>query len=279
MILDTVGENIDIHRGGRDLLFPHHENEIAQSEALTGKKFVNYWTHCGLLKINGEKMSKSLGNSLTIRDALANYNYEVIKYVILSKHYASDMDIIDYDYKLAEKQMYYFYNTIKLMKQFIKNNKIADNTKILENEIVNSIIEKFEDAMDDDFNTISAIANLHTIFKFANGLMKDNKGNDKSEFANTLNRILTDVKKVYSILGLFEQEPEEFITDIKQRYLLKLNINIDYIESQIEKRANSKLKKNFQEADKIREELDEKGIILNDTKYGTTWDIKVLFQI
>ena len=224
-------------------------------------------------------MSKSLGNSLTIRDALANYNYEVIKYVILSKHYASDMDIIDYDYKLAEKQMYYFYNTIKLMKQFIKNNKIADNTKILENEIVNSIIEKFEDAMDDDFNTISAIANLHTIFKFANGLMKDNKGNDKSEFANTLNRILTDVKKVYSILGLFEQEPEEFITDIKQRYLLKLNINIDYIESQIEKRANSKLKKNFQEADKIREELDEKGIILNDTKYGTTWDIKVLFQI
>ena len=279
MILDTLGENIDIHGGGRDLLFPHHENEIAQSEALTGKKFVNYWTHCGLLKINGEKMSKSLGNSLTIRDALANYNYEVIKYVILSKHYASDMDIIDYDYKLAEKQMYYFYNTIKLMKQFIKNNKIADNTKILENEIVNSIIEKFEDAMDDDFNTISAIANLHTIFKFANGLMKDNKGNDISEFANTLNRILTDVKKVYSILGLFEQEPEEFITDIKQRYLLKLNINIDYIESQIEKRANSKLKKNFQEADKIREELDEKGIILNDTKYGTTWDIKVLFQI
>ena len=87
------------------------------------------------------------------------------------------------------------------------------------------------------------------------------------------------MKKVYSILGLFEQEPEEFITDIKQRYLLKLNINIDYIESQIEKRANSKLKKNFQEADKIREELDEKGIILNDTKYGTTWDIKVLFQI
>ena len=93
MILNTLGETIDIHGGGRDLLFPHHENEIAQSESLTGKKFANYWTHCGLVKINGEKMSKSLGNSLTIRDALKMYNYEVIKYVMLSKHYATDIDI------------------------------------------------------------------------------------------------------------------------------------------------------------------------------------------
>ena len=91
MILNTLGETIDIHGGGRDLLFPHHENEIAQSEALTGKKLANYWTHCGLIKINGEKMSKSLGNSLSIRDALKMYNYEVIKYVLLSKHYATDM--------------------------------------------------------------------------------------------------------------------------------------------------------------------------------------------
>ena len=119
MALNTLGETIDIHGGGRDLIFPHHENEIAQSEAYTGKHFANCWSHCGLIKINGEKMSKSLGNSLTIRDALKMYNYEVIKYVMLSKHYGSDVDILDEDYTLAEKHLYYFYNTISKMNEFI----------------------------------------------------------------------------------------------------------------------------------------------------------------
>ena len=100
MILNTLGETIDIHGGGRDLLFPHHENELAQSESLTDKPFAKYWSHCGLVKINGEKMSKSLGNSLSIREALNSYNYEVIKYVMLSKHYSSDIDIHDSDFKL-----------------------------------------------------------------------------------------------------------------------------------------------------------------------------------
>ena len=98
MALDNLGETIDIHGGGRDLIFPHHENEVAQSEALTGKEFAHYWSHCGLIKINGEKMSKSLGNSLTIRDALKMYNYEVLKYLMLSKHYSTDMDIHDEDF-------------------------------------------------------------------------------------------------------------------------------------------------------------------------------------
>ena len=93
MILKNLGETIDIHGGGKDLVFPHHENEIAQSEGLTGKPFVKYWSHCGLLKINGEKMSKSLGNFITIRDALKKYDYEVLKYAIVSKHYSSDIDL------------------------------------------------------------------------------------------------------------------------------------------------------------------------------------------
>ena len=123
MALDTLGETIDIHGGGRDLLFPHHENEIAQSEAVTGKNFANYWTHCGLIKINGEKMSKSLGNSLTIRDALKEYNYETIKYVMLSRHYASDVDILDSDYQIAETHLYYFYKTLYDILCFLFKNK------------------------------------------------------------------------------------------------------------------------------------------------------------
>ena len=178
MILNTLGETIDIHGGGRDLLFPHHENEIAQSEALTGKKLANYWSHCGLIKINGEKMSKSLGNSLSIRDALKMYNYEVIKYVLLSKHYATDMDIHDSDYKIAEEHMYYFYSTIKKMNEFIMANAGDANGETLDNETLKNIVPKFIEVMDDDFNSALAISNLLITFRDINNKMKTaNKGN------------------------------------------------------------------------------------------------------
>lgn len=280
MALDTLGETIDIHGGGRDLLFPHHENEIAQSEALTGKMLAKYWTHCGLIKINGEKMSKSLGNSLTIRDALNMYNYEVIKYVMFCKHYASDMDILDSDFQLAENHMYYFYSTIKNMKEFIALNEDSSIDKVLEDEIPNSIISKFIEAMDDDFNTAVAIANLHTIFKYANNIMKSAKKDNKNIVANTLKKILEDINEVYSgVLGLFEQQPEEFISNMKQKYLKKLKIDVSYIKSEIEKRAIAKKEKNFETADSIRAKLEKDGIILNDTKDGTTWDFKALYKI
>lgn len=280
MALDTLGETIDIHGGGRDLLFPHHENEIAQSEALTGKMLAKYWTHCGLIKINGEKMSKSLGNSLTIRDALNMYNYEVIKYVMFCKHYASDMDILDSDFQLAENHMYYFYSTIKNMKEFIALNEDSSIDKVLEDEIPNSIISKFIEAMDDDFNTAVAIANLHTIFKYANNIMKSAKKDNKNIVANTLKKILEDINEVYSgVLGLFEQRPEEFISNMKQKYLKKLKIDVNYIKSEIEKRAIAKKEKNFETADSIRAKLEKDGIILNDTKDGTTWDFKALYKI
>lgn len=280
MALDTLGETIDIHGGGRDLLFPHHENEIAQSEALTGKMLAKYWTHCGLIKINGEKMSKSLGNSLTIRDALNMYNYEVIKYVMFCKHYASDMDILDSDFQLAENHMYYFYSTIKNMKEFIALNEDSSIDKVLEDEIPNSIISKFIEAMDDDFNTAVVIANLHTIFKYANNIMKSAKKDNKNIVANTLKKILKDINEVYSgVLGLFEQQPEEFISNMKQKYLKKLKIDVNYIKSEIEKRAIAKKEKNFETADSIRAKLEKDGIILNDTKDGTTWDFKALYKI
>ena len=278
MILNTLGETIDIHGGGRDLLFPHHENEIAQSEALTGKKLANYWTHCGLIKINGEKMSKSLGNSLSIRDALKMYNYEVIKYVLLSKHYATDMDIHDSDYKIAEEHMYYFYSTIKKMNEFIMANAGDANGETLDNETLKNIVPKFIEVMDDDFNSALAISNLHIIFRDINNMMKTaNKGNVLI-VANTLAKALEDIKSVYKILGFFEQDPDEFISEMKEKYLSKLKITINEIENKITKRAEAKKNKDYETADAIRAELDKKGILLNDTKNGTTWDIKELYS-
>ena len=279
MILNTLGEEIDIHGGGRDLLFPHHENEIAQSEALTGKQLAKYWSHCGLIKINGEKMSKSLGNSLTIRDALKMYNYEVIKYLMFSKHYSSDMDIFDNDFQLAERHIYYFYNTIKETEKFIKENKQETTTETLKNEIPNTITQKFIEVMDDDFNTAAAIANLHVIFKYINNIMKNAKKNEKSIIANTLEKALNEIKNIYQILGLFQQEPEEFIKEIKEKHLKKLNISETQIEEQINKRADAKKNKDYETADKIRENLEKDGIVLKDNKDGTAWDFKALYNL
>lgn len=277
MALNTLGETIDIHGGGRDLLFPHHENEIAQSECLTGKTFAKYWTHCGLIKINGEKMSKSLGNSLTIRDALKMYNYEVIKYLMLSKHYGSDMDILDSDFQISESHMYYFYSTINAMREFIEKYNEQETSNEVEDEITNGIIPTFIDYMDDDFNTAAALSNLHSIFKHANNLMKtSNKGNRKL-VANTLKKMLQNINEAYSVLGLFEQQPEEFISLMKKKYLEKLDIDENYINEKIENRMEAKKVKDFDTADSIRAELYSIGIILNDTVDGTVWDIKELY--
>lgn len=277
MALDTLGETIDIHGGGRDLIFPHHENEIAQSEALTGKTFADYWSHCGLIKINGEKMSKSLGNSLTIRDALKMYNYEVLKFVMFSKHYSSDIDILDNDYTLAESQMYYFYNTIKAMEDFINQYNGDAVGEKLEDDISSKIKEDFINVMDDDFNTPAAIANLHAIFKYANGILKTVEKDNRQKTANTLKAILDEVKDAYKVIGFFTQEPEKFISELKIKYLNKLGIEENEILSKIEERKEAKKNKDYETADKIRSELDEKGIILNDTVNGTVWDVKALY--
>ena len=277
MALNTLGETIDIHGGGRDLVFPHHENEIAQSEAETGTEFAHYWSHCGLIKINGEKMSKSLGNFLTIRDALKMYNYEVLKYVMHSKHYGSDVDMLDEDYLQAEKHTYYFYNTIAKMQEYIEKHNGDSNGEKLNDVILNTIKDKFIEVMDDDFNTTAAIANLHIVFKHINNLLKTVKSDNTQVLANSLAKALEDLKEVYGILGFFEQNPKEFIKEMQDKYLNKINLNIEYIEEQIKKRAEAKASKNFELADQIRSELDEKGIILNDSKEGTTWDLKQLY--
>ena len=275
MVLNTLGETIDIHGGGKDLVFPHHENEIAQSEALTGKPLANYWIHNGLVKIDGQKMSKSLGNSLTIKDALAKYNPEVIKYAIVSKSYATEIDLKDSEFALAEQHMYYFYNTLKAIENFL-----AANTEMKEvpNEVADNIETKFREAMDDDFNTPVAIANLFSDFKYVNNLLKNNKV-PADEKAYILNKIKTQIIKLYNILGIFYADADELIQDLQNKYITKLGLNVGEIEQKIADRANAKAEKNYELADKIRSELDEKGIILNDSKEGTSWDIKELYNL
>lgn len=273
MVLHNLGETIDIHGGGKDLIFPHHENEIAQSEALTGKPLANYWMHNGLIKINGQKMSKSLGNSLTIKHALELYNPEVIRYAIVSKNYSSDIDLGESEFAIAEKHLYYFYNTINAINKFLE-----ENTKMKEvpNEVADEIENKFKQAMDDDFNTPVAIANLFTDFKYVNNLLKNNKI-EIDEKAYILNKIKNEIVRCYNVIGIFKEDANELIEDLKSKYINKLDLKVEDIEQEIINRAVAKSEKNYDVADRIRKELDEKGIILNDSKEGTTWDIKELY--
>ena len=272
MVLHNLGETIDIHGGGKDLIFPHHENEIAQSEALTGKPLANYWIHNGLIKINGQKMSKSLGNSLTIKEALDLYNPEVVRYAIVSKSYSADIDLGESEFALAEKHLYYFYNTINEIDKFLANN---NEMKEVANEVADGIEAKFREAMDDDFNTPVAVAELFADFKYVNNLLKNNKVS-ADEKAFILNKIKSEIIRCYNIIGLFKEDVQGLIDDLKSKYINKLGLDVAEIEQKIVDRANAKLEKNYEVADKIRSELDEKGIILNDSKDGTSWDIKEL---
>ena len=279
MALNELGDMIDIHGGGKDLIFPHHENEIAQSEAYTGKPFAKYWSHCGLIRINGEKMSKSLGNSLTIRDALKKYNYEVIKYMFLQKHYTTDIDVKDEDFDVAEKHLYYFYNTLNDANKFILKYYNSEVPNILDDDISSQIKEKFISAMDDDFNTTIALSELFNIFKYINLKIKNSNKSNRGIVAKTLKNIVSNTIELYNIVGLFTQEPIEFINMLKNKYINALDISGDEINKLIKKRIEAKNNKDYEKADKIRNELLEKGIILNDTKEGTIWDIKKLYNL
>ena len=227
-----------------------------------------------MITINGQKMSKSLGNSLTVKDALKKYQPEVIKYMLMQKHYSSTVDINDTEFLQAEKHMYYFYQTFKEIDKFLAAQIPAESGDI-ENNIYSEIEVKFQEAMDDDFNTAAAYAYLFTIMKFLNTVLADKKIE-----ASIKAKVLKDIKdktiELYNLLAIFEENPKTFLNNMKNKYLEKLEISAEEIEEKIEARKNAKLEKNYALADEIRNELDVKGIVLLDTKEGTNWGIKEL---
>ena len=253
MIKTYLGDEIDIHGGGKDLIFPHHENEIAQSYCENGCDLAKYWLHNGLITINGQKMSKSLGNFMLVDDVLKNYDSEVIRFAILVNHYTSTQDLGEQALSQAEKSLYYFYNCLSSIDETIQKS--------------DDLVNKFYESMDDDFNSSKVLADLFVAF---------------GDYSKTKNEkiagaILGCVPYLQNVLGLLKHKPAEFIENVKQKYLSKLNLSTQYIEDMINKRSTLKQEKNYQLADAIRDELLQKGIMLKDSKTGTYWDIKQLY--
>ena len=241
----AFGEQIDIHGGGRDLIFPHHENEIAQTEALTGKQFAKYWIHNGLIKVNGQKMSKSLGNSLFLKDLLDKYSAETVKFALLETNYRVDINVTDNLFPDAEKHLKDFYSVYKLADE--KGVKLeGENAKI---------DDDFNACMDDDFNTALALSNLYGYFKSAKAKLNNN---DLSVGAD-----LNQIKKTYSLLGLFTKHYSEVLKEDA----IEIPAEIKEIA---EERFLARQNKDWAKSDELRAVLSDKGYDVKDAKDGYT---------
>ena len=249
-----LGNHFDIHGGGSDLMFPHHENEIAQSEASTGEQYVNYWMHVGFINVDGEKMSKSLGNFFTIRDVMEKFHPEVIRYFIVSSHYRSPVNFSDVALKEAKTSLTRFYHSFKAYQQVYGQT----TTETLDQ----SFIERFNNAMCDDFNTAEAMAVLFELNKELNRAVKEEQADQAAVLYSTL-RHLTN------ILGLVQHDVDAFLkSDIGQEALALSDAEI---EDFIQQRVDAKKAKDFAKADGIRQSLVDQGVVLEDTRQGTVW--------
>lgn len=237
-----LGNNFDIHGGGPDLKFPHHENEIAQSEAATGSQYANSWMHAGAVRIDGEKMSKSLGNFFTIREILEKYHPETVRFFLLSSQYRSSINYSEESLKEAQTKLERFYNALS---EVPLTSEAAPETE-------NGFSDRFYAAMDDDFNTAEAIG---VLFELAREL---NKAEGKAKQA-----LAAQLRQLGGVLGCLQLDAKDF--------LQAGDVDAEYVEGMIQKRIDAKKAKDFATADGVRDELLAQGVVLRDGPEGTTW--------
>lgn len=246
MSTQCLGNSFDIHGGGPDLLFPHHENEIAQSECATGSHFVNYWMHAGAVRVDKEKMSKSLGNFFTIRDILKKYPAEVVRYFLVTSHYRSQVDY-------SEDNLVEAGNTLERLYTALRGLRPVPEPAETEFD------RQFHAAMSDDFNTAGANTVLHAVASEINQMRRNDDLKSAAELAGVLVRL-------GDILGLLQADPEAFFQTGKAG-----DLSAEEIEGQIEARKAARRNRDFAEADRIRDSLSEQGVILDDSREGTSW--------
>lgn len=272
-----LGMPFDIHGGGQDLIFPHHENEIAQAEAAYGRRFVNYWIHSGMLKVRGEKMSKSLGNIINIRDALKQWDAEVLRFFFASYHYRSPADFSEEALKNAENALKRIRVAKKKLEEVAESDKKVSEKKLSEKEKkymeeIKKFKKEFEEAMDDDFNTPKALEAIFDFVKKTNKfLMEEEKPNK-----NLCKYALDEFIKIANVLTLLQEEKridEEAIKELAMRYNIEEKETGKIIEEILLIRKKARKEKNYKLADEIREGLKKAGIEIEDVGEETKWRI------
>ena len=265
---------LDIHGGGQDLAFPHHENEIAQSEAATGKEFSRFWVHNGFVQINSEKMSKSLGNFFTIRDILAKFLPETLRYFLLSMHYRSPLDFSFDALEEAEKGVRRIYTALQQVGEALAGTKWSKGP--FPQDILDELTgyeTGFAEALEDDLNTAAALGHLFGVVRLAGRILED-KVLRKTEVArDTLTRIQTAVAGWSTILGVFGLVPTEFLAELKSCRAGRKGIEAAAVEALLQKRLEARKAKNFAASDAIRDELAAMSVEVKDTPQGQAWDV------
>ncbi|MCZ6639207.1 MAG: cysteine--tRNA ligase [Candidatus Dadabacteria bacterium] len=259
-----LGESFDIHGGGKDLIFPHHENEIAQSEAATGKPFAKYWIHNGLIQINREKMSKSIGNILNVREAVSMWSNEAIRLFFLSHQYLNPADFSDTTMNEAEAALERLYITLKRANDLRKDGDGEDKQL---DKSVQTFKERWIKTMCDDFNTADALGSLFELTRAINRSL------DSIGWTPTLQSALEEINHFGSTLGILEYEPEEYLQGHKLEKSSS-DITEEEIEELIKERNSARDEKNWKRADEIRDDLSNRGILLEDKAEDTIWRVK-----
>lgn len=276
-----LGETFDIHGGGEDLIFPHHENEIAQSQAASGKPPANYWMHNGFVKINSEKMSKSLGNIFPIREILKSYHPEVLRLFMLQSHYRSPVDYSESSLNESRAGLIRCYTTLLQLKEVMempadKMPQGGKKSQSGEKDYIgnlNELTEKFDAALDDDFNTAQALGYVFDAVRLVNNFVTE-----KNKITEEKSAILQEAKKTFNhfgaVLGILQDDPDSFFQTDKQMELRKRGLNAEEIESLIRDRQTARAAREWAKADEIRNKLAELHIVLKDSKDKTTWSIE-----
>ena len=278
MSMKFLGETFDIHGGGKDLVFPHHENEIAQSEAANGQQFVRYWIHNGFVNIDSEKMSKSLGNFFTIKDVLKKYDSEVLRFFLLSAHYRSPIDFCDQNLSDAESGLERIYKALAGIDAALAKQPHA--TSLPATEVANDLSAKieafplrFREAMDDDFNTALALGNLFELVRAANRMLTETEALGETHMA-ILRDARSRISEAGGVLGLFNSEPTAYLDRIKGQKVADMQISPEQIEKLVLERSEARKARNFKRSDEIRDYLLTIDVVLLDGPQGTTWEIK-----
>jgi cysteinyl-tRNA synthetase len=282
MSMRFLGETIDIHGGGKDLVFPHHENEIAQSEAATGRPFVKYWLHNGFVNINSEKMSKSLGNFFTIKEVLERYDAEALRFFLLTAHYRSPLDFSDQNVTEAEAGLDRIYSALARIDEVsagVSGEQLtvaAANLSEAEQELLEKVENfpgRFREAMDDDFNTAQVLGNIFDLVRSVNRVLAES-GKISKNLKGILAKARLALDEAGEVLGIFRTPADVYLDHARERKIAEMGISREEIEALIEERAAARKARDFARGDEIRDSLLARNIVLLDSPQGTTWRIK-----
>jgi cysteinyl-tRNA synthetase len=271
-----LGDSFDIHGGGKDLIFPHHENEIAQSIGATGSPFVNIWVHHGFVTIKDEKMSKSLGNFLTIRDVLERFRPEALRLFVFSTHYQSPLNYSEAAINDAEIGLERLYGCLAEIAQLPGSGDAEKDSAISKKDKakLENLEERFQNVMDNDFNTAQALAQLFDAVKTLNKITRNLRGVPSRNDIDLLRNTAAKFKELANIMGLLVEDPTRHAEALQEKRIKELGLDSAMIENLIQQRNEARQEKDWARGDAIRDELLAKGVELKDGPEGTTWKVK-----